>query len=336
MILKHRLLEKYSKYKFKIPIGSQDTVLVKPGKNIKKGDQLYIKRGSNIKHSFYLPEEIGCTISDAISCVTSIDGEFVDKGEILAEKFATAGLTIKRLVSPAIGLVDLSRIKLGYLDILGEDQESLVLSSFDALILDVNHMDGILVESDVLALDMLCTANNNFTQITGEFEVLNVGKDVKLRAKGESYDGKIVFVGKYLHKDLLQDLFVKGAKFVLTYAMNYEDFRTQGLPIGIIGGFGETYSPHDILNKFSDLEGSFVVVDNQEKQIFFLNDKQSVSDGSLFVNNLVGMKVISHSLGNYGMLGEVVSIENASFISVEWENGMRSVINIGNVEVVSY
>jgi len=36
------------------------------------------------------------------------------------------------------------------------------------------------------------------------------------------------------------------------------------------------------------------------------------------------------------MTGEIIGIEGASYVTVEWEHGGRSVINLGSVEFVSY
>jgi len=63
--------------------------------------------------------------------------------------------------------------------------------------------------------------------------------------------------------------------------------------------------------------------------------REGVKD-SLFVQNAVGRKVVSHALGNYGMLGEVIGVEEDTYISVKWENGASSIINVGSVEFVSY
>jgi hypothetical protein len=164
-----------------------------------------------------------------------------------------------------------------------------------------------------------------------------MGKDIKLKGDDTSYEGKIVFVGKHLHTSLLRDLFEKGAKFVLTYSMDYQDFRNQGLPIGLVGGFGEIYSGEEFLKMISELNGSYAVVDFDESQIFFLNENRKMKEKeSVFVKNLIGSKIVSRTLGSYGMTGEIMSTEGSSYVTVEWEHGGRSVINLGSLEFVSY
>lgn len=336
MILKHKILEKYESYAFKLPVSSKDNVLVKVGETVDEGTKLYIKKSSNARHSFYLPDQLKCPLYNVIQYVSCIDGEFVNEGDVLAEKVSTGGLTVKRLISPSNGIVDLTRIKSGYIDVLGEEHEILVKSTFKAKVVDINPLEGITLNSSALALDLLSVSNSDRSPVTGEFIALNVGKDVKIRGEDKSYEGKIVFVGKHLHTDLLRDLFEKGAKFVLTYSMDYQDFRNQGLPVGLIGGFGEIYSGEELLEALTDLSGHYAVVDFEESQLFFLEDINKFSKKeSVFVKNLVGSKIVSHALGSYGMTGEIVSVEGSSYVTVGWEHGGRSVVNLGSLEFVS-
>jgi len=337
MILKHRLLEKYDTYTFRIPVSSRDKVLIKAGDTVKEGMDLYMRKGNNARHSFYLPDQLHCSLETVTQYITCIDGEFVNEGDVLAEKVSAGGLTVKRLISPSNGIVDLSRIKIGYIDILGEEHEVLIKSSFQGEILDVNPLEGITLKTPALALDLLSVSSAERVLLAGEFVTLNMGKDIKLKGDDASYEGKIVFVGKHLHTSLLRDLFEKGAKFVLTYSMDYQDFRNQGLPIGLVGGFGEIYSGEEFLKMISELNGSYAVVDFDESQIFFLNENRKMKEKeSVFVKNLVGSKIISHTLGSYGMTGEIMSTEGSSYVTVEWEHGGRSVINLGSLEFVSY
>ncbi len=342
MIVRRKIFEKYKDYHFSIPYQSGDKINVKVGESIKKGEEILTKSGSHITHSFYLPEEIDVQVPKLKEHINCIDGELVEKGDVLVERVMPGGLSVKKVVSPVQGVVDLSRLKSGYLDILGEEEETIVKSSFEGVVESIDPIDGINVISDSYALDLLSIsdANNRVKKdrrIVGEFTVIGNGRDLVLKADEESYRDKVVFTGKYLHPELLYDLFQKGALFVLTYSMDYIDFRKQGLPVGIVGGFGEIYSSKDITELISSMEGVFVIVDYDESQMFFVtNDKTYTTKEELFVKTAVGSKVISRALSNYGMLGKVVGVEEESnYINVEWEGGQRTIINIGSVEFVS-
>ncbi|MDD4382443.1 MAG: hypothetical protein PHE21_03855 [Candidatus Dojkabacteria bacterium] len=340
MILKHRLLEKYSNYQFKIPVGRGDKVLVEENDIVKVGTELLRKKTSTITYSFYIPDQIGCPIERIKEYITCMDGQFVDAGEVLAEKPSMSGLTVKKLISPSAGVIDMSRLEGGYLDLFGEEKEYILKSTFEGVVSNVNTLDSITVKASSIALDLLAISKkqNDTNYITGDFVSIGNSKDVILRTDERTFEDKIVFVGKHLHPELLQDLFEKGAKFVLTYSMNYPDFRNQGLPVGVIGGFGEMYSSDEIVETISSMNGKFAIVDFDESQIFFVTEKyQKDESQSLFVHNLIGKQIISHSLGNYGMVGEVVGVEDDDiYITVQWGNGSRSIINMGSVEFISY
>lgn len=337
MILRHRLLENYEEYTFKIPVSSRDKVLVKGGDRVEEGTEIFLRKGNYVRHSFFLPDQLNCSIQNIPDCIACIDGELIGEGDILAEKVVSGGLTVKRLIAPSSGIVDLTRARHGYIDILGEEQESLVKSTFNADIVDVNPLDGITFKTSALALDLISISNTQSITLAGEFKTINTGKDVKLKGEDTSYEDKIVFVGKHLHHGLLKDLFEKGAKFVLTYSMDYQDYRNQGLPIGIIGGFGEIFSGEKFLQELSALEGCYAIVDFEECQVFFLKDTKKLGKKeSVFVKNLVGSKIVSRASGSYGMNGEIVEVEGSGYATVEWENGGRSIVSLGSMEFVSY
>ncbi len=337
MILRHRLLENYEEYTFKIPVSSRDRVLVKGGDRVEEGTEIFLRKGNYVRHSFFLPDQLNCSIQNIPDCIACIDGELIGEGDILAEKVVSGGLTVKRLIAPSSGIVDLTRARHGYIDILGEEQESLVKSTFNADIVDVNPLDGITFKTSALALDLISISNTQSITLAGEFKTINTGKDVKLKGEDTSYEDKIVFVGKHLHHGLLKDLFEKGAKFVLTYSMDYQDYRNQGLPIGIIGGFGEIFSGEKFLQELSALEGCYAIVDFEECQVFFLKDTKKLGKKeSVFVKNLVGSKIVSRASGSYGMNGEIVEVEGSGYATVEWENGGRSIVSLGSMEFVSY
>ena len=347
MIIKRKIFEKYEEYTFSIPYSSQDRVLVKKGDLVKMGDNILRRKDNVVKYSFYLPEQMGVPAEKCLECITCIDGELVTQGTIIAERVVAGGLNVKKLISPSDGVIDLSRIKKGYLDILGEEVITDIKSSFSGKVVDINPVDGIVINSPAYAFDIkLISEVYNLKndeelnkKVFGEFVFLGDGKDLLLKAEDIDYHNKIVFVGKYLHPSLLNDLFNKGASFVLTYSMDYRDFRTQGLPVGVLGGFGEIFTSEKIIQALKNMIGSFAIVDYEESQIFFLNgrkDFEKKNDG-LFVYSLINSMIRSMSLANYGMLGTVVGVEEGEkpFLKVKWENDLIGIISIANVEFLS-
>jgi len=79
MILKHKLFEKYDEYIFKIPSGRGDRILVNTGEMVKEGTDILVRKGNNVKNSFFLPSQLGCTKENIGKYLICMDGEFVEK-----------------------------------------------------------------------------------------------------------------------------------------------------------------------------------------------------------------------------------------------------------------
>lgn len=340
MIIRHEVTSRYEDYEFKIPYTPSDRVLVKVGQKIKVGDDI-LQRSQNSKaFTFFVPALIPVSVSDVKKYICCIDGELVNEGDVLLEKEVSGGLNIKKIISPIDGVIDLGRVESGYIDILGEEKSSIFKSSFTGRIVDINLVDGIVVNAKVSAMDINVLSKMYHKEeggkIFGEFVTIGEGVDLKLKADKEDYTNKIVFAGKYLHTSLLQDLFQKGAAFVLTYSMDYNDFRKQTLPLGILGGFGEISCGTEILKSIAKKDSTLCVVDLEESQIFFLSDYSSSTTKGPFVKKYVGETVRSLSLSNYSMIGKVVDVEEGqTYLTVEWENGSRGMIHVGAVEFIS-
>jgi len=340
MIIKHEILSRYDDYEFNIPYTASDRVLVKEGQKVNVGDPILERNQNSKAYTFYVPNEIPISAQDVKKHITCINGELVKEGDVLVEKEMSSGLTVKKLISPIEGVVDLSRLESGYIDILGEERNSVFKSSFSGEVLNIDIIDGIKARAKVSAMDIKVLSKmyqeEEKGKIFGEFVVIGDGVDLKVKAEAEDYTDKIVFAGKHLHTSLLQDLFEKGAAFVLTYSMDYSDFRKQTLPLGILGGFGEISCGNEILKSIGSKNSSLCVVDLDESQIFFLSDYKGKETGESFVKNLIGSTVRSLALSNYSMIGQVVGIEEeGSFLNVEWEGGSKGIIHIGAVEFIS-
>lgn len=343
MIIRHELITKYDSYIFKIPYGVRDKVMVKVGEMVKPGDNLVERKNNSKAYSLFVPNQLEISIKEIPKYLMCIDGEFVNEGDVLVEKPNQGGLTVAKLIAPVEGVVDLERIGSGYLDILGEEGESVSKSTFTGKVIDVNLVDGIVFESSASAMDIKILSKmyqkGEPEKIIGEFVVVGDGSSLQLKADDNTdYANKIVFAGKYLHTSLLQDLFERGASFVLAYSMEYPDFRKQTLPIGLLGGFGEISCSNSIMSLLSARNGDLCSIDLDESQIFFLSDRKEKAEkkDSSFVQNAVGSTIRSLSPANYSMLGKVSGIEeDRAYISVEWENGAKGLIEIGSVEFVS-
>jgi hypothetical protein len=348
MKVRDRIFEQYKEYEFTIPLNDSVNVFVKEGEGISFGDKLFVRGENSVKESIYLPKEIGCSPEKSKDFLSSLSGEFVQRGDIIAEKTSRNGLTVKRVEVAHSGIVSTKRILDGYVDILGEQSDVEVKSNFTGKVISSDPIRGLRILAETTAMDLRAVSKDFFNakrsneSISGEFVLLGDGTSVyTLNDLEEDYKGKIVFAGRFVYEDVLKKLFELGAVCVIAYAMDYKLFRSTNLPVGVIGGFGNINFPDDIRKGIADMSRCFVVADGEEKQMFFVKRgnmplRFSEDQEDDFVDVYIGEKVISYDPQSYGRIGTVIQYDQESeYLTVEFQKGINSVISLGAVDFVS-
>lgn len=333
MQIRSRVFEKYEKYIFNIPLLGSDKTDIKPGK-LNVGDILFQRSDSTLKKSINISEVFKCKGAESYKYVLKIDGEYVEKGEVLAEKTSSGKLSIMQIKSPISGVLDLSRITYGYIDILGEEGSIEFKSDFSGEILDINPIDGITISTQAVGIDGVVSSKGN-DKLFGKLEILGDGNSI-LNEGGlnQEYRGKIVWVGPYLYNRVATELFERGAVAVLTYAMSYTEFREIGLPIMILGGFGSVHCDLEFLKRFLSFKDKFLILDTSQNQLFILSESNFKNNG-WFVNQYINQTVISRALSTYGYIGKIMEYDQESNnILVEFGKKGRTLMNIGLVDFI--
>lgn len=333
MEIRSRIFEKYTDYNFNIPVNEGDRIVFQ-GKNIKEGDVIFEKSENTLKKSLNIPKVLKCKNIDCEKYITTLDGQYIEEGEVIAQKVAKGGLTMVEMTSPVSGVVDLSRIKQGFVDILGEEKSSLVKSDFNGVVRNINSIEGIEVTTDVVCVDGVITTKMK-GKLTGTLEVLGDGNTIFTeKALDQDYRGKIVWVGPYLYNRVAIELFERGAVAVLTYAMSYIEFRDLGLPIMIFGGFGSVHCDSKFLKKFLTFKDRFTVFDSEENQLYILSGS-NIKNRGWFVNQYVNQSVISRSISTYGYIGNILEYDQDSQIClVDFDKKGTSLIHLGLLEFI--
>lgn len=336
MLIKARILEHYSNYSFKIPLTGGERLYVKNQQEIGLGDSLFSKTDNRIRESYFLVEELGCSSSECFKYISCINGSYVEKGEVLAQKTSKKGLTVKQIVATVSGIVDLERLNKGFVDILAEEEEITVESNFSGVVTDVLPGDHISINSPASVLDLSVTTKfgedkifGNLTFINKELGILSEVPDIDLK-------GKIVWVGPYLPLSLAMNVFKKGARGILTYSMEYEDFKDLGLPVGVIEGFGKIHCDEKFLEHLYKLEDKFVVLDRGENQLFAAKQRQEQPPSKeFFVNELLGAQVISRHSAHYGYIGHIVQINDLNYVTVDFGKSGKSIVDLGSLDFIA-
>jgi hypothetical protein len=267
--------------------------------------------------------------------ITCIDGQYVEKGDIIAQKSRSNGLTIKQIVVNQSGIVDLSRIKKGFIDILGEESEVIVKSNFNGTVVEILPGSHITINAPASALDLVSTTLfddkvfGSMIFLNKEVDKLQDIPDIDLRAK-------IVWADAYLSLSSILKLFQRGANAVLTYCMEYDDFRSVGLPVGVIEGVGKIHCDRKLFDQLIKLDGKFVVLDGEENQLFVAKETQDGKVGeSYFVSGLLGSTVISRHTAHYGHIGKITQVHDLEYVTVDFGMTGKAIVNLGSLDFIT-
>jgi len=334
MLIKAKTFEHYSSYTFNIPLTGGEKIYVKNQQKILSGDNLFSKTENRIKESYFLVDELGCKSSECYKYILCIDGSYIEKGEVLAEKASRNGLTVKQIVANVSGIVELERINKGFLDILAEEEEIDVKSNFSGIVLDILPGDHIDIASPASALDLSATTLFD-EKLFGNMVFVNKGDKLTSEIPDIDLKGKIAWIGAYLPLNLALKTFQKGAKAILCYSMEYDDFKNLGLPIGVIEGFGKIHCDEKFLTELYKIDEKFVVIDGQENQFFIAKSEQKERiENEFFIKELLGAQVISRHSAHYGYIGTIVQTNDLNYVTVDFDKSGKSIVDLGSLDFI--
>ncbi len=328
--------------KILIPFGGKVKSCIKLGETFEKGVELFNVEGRKLRGSYYLVDELGIKPEKTLDFVTRIEGEYITKNDVIAEKTVSGGFMSKIVHSEHEGIINLSRSHLGYINILSELGTKSFVSTFNGVVRDIDFSKGVFVETDVCELPLFFLNDKIEENVFGELEVLTDAESIpSARKMQESFEGKIVFAGRFLYPELATELFKRGCEFVLVGSMNYDDLENLDVPVGLLTGFGNIQFDLIGLDFIKELNGSQVLISKETGFIQFpvgLNDKISklIEQKYYTVSVQKGDIVKSRDLESFGLIGEVVSLENdENFAKVLMQGGVEFTIPVENLELYS-
>ena len=311
-----------SSEKVLIPFEGRVDCNVKEGNYFDRGDELFSTEKRKIIDSYYLPQELEIKEEKAKDYVCRIEGEYITKGEVIAEKLMSGGLLSKRLSSKSEGIIDFSRLDEGYVDILAETKSQKFKSKFSGYVVDINLGKGITVCSDVCDIPLFSINSKNKGRyltstdlIYGELEVLGDAESIpSVKNLKKSYENKVVFAGRFLYPDMVLELFTRGASFVVLGSMDYNSFVDLKVPAGLLIGYGNVYFDKVLFGILRELNKSHVCIDfdsNSMKILVGLNSKLSeLIKPNYFKQLEVSDIVRSLEVESFGMIGKVTSLKH--------------------------
>lgn len=336
----HKSIKYVSGTEVLIPFNGKIKSCIKTGQSFEKGDTLFQVEGRKLEGSYSLVEDLGVKPEKALDFVTRIEGEYITKDDVIAEKIVSGGFMSKRVISEHEGIIDLSKIKVGYINILSELTSKACVSTFNGVVKDIDFSRGLIVENDVFEIPYFFLNVDLEENIFGNLQVLSDAETIpSARKMQDSFEGKVVFAGRFLYPELATELFKRGCEFILVSSMNYDDLKTLNLPVGILTGFGNIYFDSTRLDFFKELDGMQVVIPKNGGVVQFpvgLNNKISrlIEQKHYTAFLQKGDIVKSRDLESFGLVGEIVSFdEGNNFAKVLIQDGSEFTIRVENLEL---
>ncbi len=322
-----------------IPFDGKVKSCLKIGRKFQKGECLFEVESRKLLASYCLSEDLGIKPEKTLDYVVRIEGEYINKGEVIAEKTVSAGMLSKRVISDYDGIVNLSKAKLGYVKIFSELGAKSCVANFNGVVKDIDFSKGVFVETDVCEIPLFFTNSFFEENIFGYLQVLSNAESIpSVKKMQKTFEDKVVFVGRFLYPELAKELFKKGCKFILTSSMNYDDMKDLDVPVGVLTGFGNIFfdvNKYDFLKEFDGFQVSVskgnglvqfpVGLDNSISKLF---------EQTYYTNSIkIGDVVRSRDLESFGLIGEVKSFEEDNIAKVLIQDGTEFKIGAENLEL---
>ncbi|HVX92489.1 MAG TPA: hypothetical protein VHA74_00035 [Candidatus Dojkabacteria bacterium] len=346
-----KVINKVENYDFTIPLDGSLNLHVKKGDSITPRKPIMTKEYKKVLSSFYIPKELGSNIKESADFIVRLNGEYVTKGETLAERLTTGGLSVKRIVANNEGILSLSRIDSGFIDILGENTVEEVHTQFYGKVVDIDVNTGIVVQANALSLEGIGNAKSLETNsgksqnhIRGEFTLIKNGDSIyTVKDLEESYEGKIVYAGKFVYPELINQLYLRGAMHVVVYSMNYMDYSDLKVPVTLLGGFGNLGLSDLYTNVLEGFKGLICVVDysNDTSKVVFPDNGQHLSKITLTTKEVAvlheGMYVIVKDTDMFNVKARILELNSEEHVAlIATDNGKRALLSESNLIPLVY
>ena len=337
----HKSIKYVSQTDILIPFGGKIKSCIKSGNYFEKGDKLFEVEGRKLLNSYSLTEDLGIKAQKALDFVTRIEGEYVAKGDVLAERVVSGGFVSKKLIADQDGIVDLSKIQIGHINILSEVVTKSCVTTFKGAVRDIDYAKGVFVQTDICEMPLFFLNGVLNEGLFGNLKILTDSESIPSSKKLDaSYEGDIVFAGRFLCPEIATELFKRGCEFILTGSMNYDDLKNLNLPIGILTGFGNVQFDLTRLDFIREIEGYQVLIPGNNRGVLQfpvgLNNKISRLIEQKYYTDCLqkGDIVRSRDIESLGLIGEVISFdEKGNFAKVLIQNEGEFTIRVENLEL---
>jgi len=341
-----KIIDRVSGFNVNIPFDGKVVLMVKKGDNVRPGTILFRRVYKKIKSAYFLPRELGVTVKMADDYIVRIDGEYVTKGEILAEKLSAGGLVLKKIVALDDGILSLDRIGSGYLDILTEDIEVEYRFEGYGKVVSIDFGHGIVISCSAWVMPVKFALGRKSriefkNSVEGVFTTVCNGDSVyTFKDLKSSYTNEIVFAGRFLYPEVLREIYGRGGDLVLSHSCDFDMFSKSEIEVGITGGFGQISYPEEYLRIFKSMEGKQCYVDLNKGLIAWADTGQYIRKSVTEPVNTVesgikrGMWVKILDQESFGAVGKVESITEEGYCTIDIDQIGKILIHTSSLQAV--
>lgn len=315
------------------------------------GSKLFTCEYSRVLESHFLPKELSISRDNIGRFLNVVDGEYVEKGDIIAEKYSPSGLTKQQVVTEQDGVVSYKRLAEGYINILAPSEVTEMVADFSGVVKQVNILLGLEVETDIMSVRCFASkvASGGVHEylpfsaadmaVAGDFVLLGDGTSVytKESIAGLDLEGKVVFVGRFLYAKFAIQLYEQGVLAVVTYAMHYDEFLQLPGTVYVLGGFGQLSLPESIVSLMQSLDGMYISLSKRRPTELMVpggwSDELSIENDKYYMELKEGQQVVVRDLRYFGEIGTIVGFED-EYAEVEMEKGGQVLLKMASLDII--
>lgn len=323
---------------------------LKAGDKVKTSTVIFEGSVSERLQSVDLCKELSIPASDAKEYLVLNDGEIVNKGDLLASRTMSLGMTERIVKADADGRLSYERLESGVIDVMSASTPSVINANLKGRVKFImpergnRRMVGFSITGHVVK-PVVCAGPNSWGRIHLLREGGNsiyVPADIKSSCKG-----KVVVAGRILNIKLYEALVEAGAVGVIVGGVDYDEFNAieeKAIPVFVMEGWGLTPLDSIFVDFMNENDGGLVYLDVENQKLVAYCEKvfdraveaSDLENESFLVALEKGMEVEVWEFPYWGYSGVIGDIlEDEELVKVKLGGGTEVLVSPLSVRVIS-
>lgn len=319
---------------------------VYPGLDIVVEKDKLVKRDTVLASGEAFEERVRIDISsllevkpaDVKKYLQCLNGERVQKGDVLASKKGGVMAKDKSIIAPKGGVVNLSLVESGILRILGEARESTLSAGVDGKVKSIIQQKFIIISTDVLRVRASSTYGRT---VQGELFYLS---ELDTENLEPNFTGGIIAIDFKIQLSVLRELALLGVRGIIVGGMDsdvlsvVDEDGLWGMTVCVTEGFGNIQIHRSLQTLFAYNDGRLILLDPKvDELILTKGSKKYLPEKQLLCRELkVGDSVQIFESEYFGLCGVVEAImeEIIKVKTARWGQERLVTVNKDNIVIL--